>query len=276
MNRSTDTDETPTADVTPTPRSLRRRPKTAAPPAASERSTGNDRGKEPAGRDGDPTAPPRSPEPTHFITLRSFEAQKLWLGRTPAEGRYRILGCVDFSTFVKQITDVAVQHDDPYADVQLLRIESALAALEAHVGELSSYLKGLLQEDEDSGLEYNGPFVKAFQPERYPVLFASGYGYKAARVLGRFDSVIVDSITARNCALLPDLDWRRTVPETSKRFRAFFELARGYRFSGASRDDFAANTERARAAIAKYGPVPEDVLNGVVRPALLPARERTA
>jgi hypothetical protein len=47
--------------------------------------------------------------------------------------------------------------------------------------------------------------------------------------------------------------------------RSLFSLAQQYRFSGCIRDDFAANNAVARAAIEKFGELPQDVLEGTRR-----------
>jgi hypothetical protein len=38
-----------------------------------------------------------------------------------------------------------------------------------------------------------------------------------------------------------------------------------YRFTGVTRDDMAANNEKARSAIDKYGELPQDILEGRTR-----------
>src|SRR5690606_29296722 len=52
--------------------------------------------------------------------------------------------------------------------------------------------------------------------------------------------------------------------------RSTFTLAQQYRYSGAIRDDFAANNAVARAAREKYGEVPQDVLEGLRRSRFAP------
>ena len=47
--------------------------------------------------------------------------------------------------------------------------------------------------------------------------------------------------------------------------RSLFSLAQQYRFSGCVRDDFAAKNAAARAAIEKFGELPEEVLEGTRR-----------
>ena len=49
-----------------------------------------------------------------------------------------------------------------------------------------------------------------------------------------------------------------------------FSLAQQYRYSGTKRDDFAANNAAARAALEKYGELPQDVLEGERRSRFAP------
>ena len=263
---------TPPVSDTPQPIKTRRLRRSGAsdndtvPKGSTDCSTGNET------RTSDMTTPLRdsSPEPTHYITLQSHEAQKLWTGRAPTgSNTYRILGCVDFASYVRQIVAIAREHNDPYAIFQLVKIERALDELTRTLVDRLKTLDELLKEDEHTGMEFNAPSLKSFTPQRYPVLFASSYGYSAARAVGRFDQIIVLSVTARNCALLTDEDWNRSVPHTARRFRALFELARGFRFSGASVEDFASRNSRAQQAIEKYGEPLDDILQGNLTPSLI-------
>ena len=59
--------------------------------------------------------------------------------------------------------------------------------------------------------------------------------------------------------------------------RSAFTLAQKYRYSGAQRDDFAANNAVARSALEKYGELPRDVLEGTRRSRFAPPiQKRTA
>jgi hypothetical protein len=57
--------------------------------------------------------------------------------------------------------------------------------------------------------------------------------------------------------------------------RHLFKLAQ-FRASGATRDDFAANNARARAALEKLGQLPADVLQGLRRPQLGPRPSKSS
>ncbi|KRG85964.1 conjugal transfer protein, partial [Stenotrophomonas acidaminiphila] len=52
--------------------------------------------------------------------------------------------------------------------------------------------------------------------------------------------------------------------------RSLFSLAQQYRYSGCTRDDFAAKNAAARAALEKFGELPQDVLEGTRRSKFAP------
>ena len=52
--------------------------------------------------------------------------------------------------------------------------------------------------------------------------------------------------------------------------RSLFSLAQQYRYSGTTRDDFAAKNAAARAALEKFGELPQDVLEGTRRSRFAP------
>ena len=52
--------------------------------------------------------------------------------------------------------------------------------------------------------------------------------------------------------------------------RSLFSLAQQYRYSGTTRDDFAAKNAAARAALEKFGELSQDVLEGTRRSRFAP------
>ena len=56
--------------------------------------------------------------------------------------------------------------------------------------------------------------------------------------------------------------------------RSLFSLAQQYRYSGTTRDDFAAKNAAARAALEKFGELPQDVLEGTRRSRFAPIARR--
>lgn len=51
---------------------------------------------------------------------------------------------------------------------------------------------------------------------------------------------------------------------------SLFAFAQQYKYSGATRDDFAANNARAREALESFGELPQDVLEGSRRSEFAP------
>jgi hypothetical protein len=56
--------------------------------------------------------------------------------------------------------------------------------------------------------------------------------------------------------------------------RSLFSLAQQFRYSGTTRDDFAAKNAAARAAMEKLGELPQDVLEGTRRSRFAPPISR--
>jgi integrating conjugative element protein (TIGR03761 family) len=62
----------------------------------------------------------------------------------------------------------------------------------------------------------------------------------------------------------------RWLNEGAHALRSLFSLAQQYRYSGCTRDDFAAKNAAARAALEKFGELPQDVLEGTRRSTFAP------
>ncbi len=62
----------------------------------------------------------------------------------------------------------------------------------------------------------------------------------------------------------------RWLNEGAHALRSLFSLAQQYRYSGCTRDDFAAKNAAARAALEKFGDLPQDVLEGARRSKFAP------
>ena len=75
---------------------------------------------------------------------------------------------------------------------------------------------------------------------------------------------------AHHTALIDRHTLERMLDEGSYLLRSTFALAQRYRYSGATRDDCAANNAVARAARERYGELPQDVLEGTRRSRFAP------
>jgi hypothetical protein len=84
-------------------------------------------------------------------------------------------------------------------------------------------------------------------------------------LLADYDNLARRVILAHHTALIDRHTMERWLNEGAHYLRSTFTLAQQYKFSGAQRDDFAANNAVARSAREKYGDLPQDVLEGTRR-----------
>ncbi|WP_141765466.1 AcaB family transcriptional regulator, partial [Pseudomonas sp. HMSC065H02] len=75
---------------------------------------------------------------------------------------------------------------------------------------------------------------------------------------------------AHHTALIDRSTLERWLNEGAHALRSLFSLAQQYRYSGCTRDDFAAKNAAARAALEKFGELPQDVLEGTHRSKFAP------
>src|SRR3546814_8353656 len=77
-------------------------------------------------------------------------------------------------------------------------------------------------------------------------------------------------ILAHPPALIDRSTLERWLNEGAHALRSLFSLAQQYRYSGGTRDDFAAKNAAARAALEKFGELPQEVLEGTRRSKFAP------
>lgn len=196
------------------------------------------------------------------IILHTRAAHRLFYGRRQDEkqGIKAIIGLVRFSTNVNAIVGCAA-NNDPWADAVLLKIEERFSAVNALVKGNIEALDQLLDGMEGLSICFN----ESVKPVKMPVEFKSVYGFMGARLLGQYDKLVRLGLVARHVGLLFEDDWGRLIGKPGSSVREVFWLSATYRFTGATRDDVAANNEAARRAVAKYGTLPQDVLEGTRR-----------
>jgi len=169
-----------------------------------------------------------------------------------------IIGVVRFGTNINTIYDMA-QLDDPYADAKLLEIENSFIAIRK---QLDTNIQALAQILGDTS-EMNITPAFSIKPITLPLEFRTPYfGYEATRIVKYFDRLVLLALTTKQTGDILDSDWNRIVNKTGTKIRGVFLLSSQYHVTGVVRDDFAANNGRARAAIEKYGELPQDILEG--------------
>jgi integrating conjugative element protein (TIGR03761 family) len=171
-----------------------------------------------------------------------------------------IIGLVQFSTRVNVIFEAA-KRDDPYADAHLLKIEAALRTADAFIHEQITVIDALLMDDGDISIK---PSV-AMNPQAHNVEFKTRFAHYALRLVSAYDRLVRGALAAQHTDRLSEGEWKRTVGVAATKLRHALACSGGFRASGATRNDFAANNQRAQAAVEKYGELAADVLRGSTR-----------
>src|SRR5690606_29104096 len=156
-------------------------------------------------------------------------------------------------------TKRGAEQDDPYSDWWMLRIEeklgqtrSRLQLLRQQVDEALATVPAALSLGENLNL----------QPVTLPPLINAQLGFMAVYLLAEYDEVVRKLILAHHTALIDRHTLDIWLEEGAHLLRSLFTAAQQYQYSGTVRDDFAAQNAAARAALEKYGPLPQDVLQG--------------
>ena len=200
------------------------------------------------------------------LTLHTHHASRIWHGRAASEGRAGIIGLNGFIAQMGKLKRGAEQ-DDPYSDWWMLRIEAKLA-------ETKSQLH-VLREQVDLALEQVPPGMSLgenlnVQPVSLPLFVNAQLGFMAVYLLADYDVLARRIILAHHTALIDRETMDHWLGEGAHALRSLFTLAQQYRYSGTQRDDFAAHNAAARAAVEKYGELPQDVLEGTRRSRFAP------
>ncbi|MBL7005389.1 MAG: TIGR03761 family integrating conjugative element protein, partial [Gammaproteobacteria bacterium] len=169
-----------------------------------------------------------------------------------------IIGVTRFGTNINDIYRLA-SFDEPYADAKLIQIEEGLRQAKELLLENIEALRQLLGEMTE--MQINPAF--SIKPITLPLEFSTPFfGYEATRIVKNYDRLVLLALTTKQTGDILDSDWNRIVNKTGSKIRSVFLISTQYRFTGVTRDDMAANNEKARTAIEKYGELPQDILEG--------------
>lgn len=200
------------------------------------------------------------------LTLHTHHAARIWHGRAASEARPGIPGLAVFISITTKMRRGAEQ-DDPYSDAWMLRIEDK-------INDTKARLQGL-REQIDQVLAAVPPALSLgenlnVQPVKLPLYVSSPLGFQAVYLLADYDDLARRLILAHHTALIDRSTMERWLNEGAHGLRSLFALSQQYRYSGTQRDDFAANNAAARAALERFGPLPQDVLEGTRRSRFAP------
>ncbi|WP_372178664.1 PFL_4669 family integrating conjugative element protein [Xanthomonas axonopodis pv. phyllanthi] len=195
------------------------------------------------------------------LTLHTHHASRIWHGRAPADGRPGIVGLNGYIAVMNKMKRGAEQ-DDPYSDWWMLRIEEKLSQTDTALRQLREQVDRALTEV-PAALSLGDNLN--VQPIRLPLFVNAQLGFMAVYLLADYDELARKLILAHHTALIDRSTLERWLNEGAHALRSLFSLAQQYRYSGCTRDDFAARNAAARAALEKFGELPQDVLEGTRR-----------
>ncbi len=182
------------------------------------------------------------------LTLHTYHAARIWTGRQKSDAKHSILGLSGFCAYVNRMHRGAAQ-DDPYSDWWLLQIEekvescqAALKAIDQRLDDVMAKLPATLDISENLSVT----------PVKVPLFISNPLGFKAVYLLTNYDELARRILLAQHVGLVGRRDMEVWLDEGASVLRSLFGLAQSYQFSGATRDDFAANNARAEAARKMY------------------------
>lgn len=198
------------------------------------------------------------------LTLHTHHAARIWMGRSKNELKPGIIGLTGFCNLINRMSRGASQ-DDPYSDWWLILLEEkitesteALKAIEERLDRVMSTLPPAISISENLSI----------QPVSLPLYIANPIGFQAASLLASYDEIVRRILLGHHVGLVGRRDMEAWIDEGAALMRKLFGLAQLYKYSGAARDDFAANNAKAEAArkmYERYGELPQDILEGTRR-----------
>lgn len=203
---------------------------------------------------------------TMKLTLHTHHAARIWHGRQASEGKNGIIGLSGFVGIMNKMKRGAEQ-DDPYSDWWMIRIEEKLAASKVSLGNIREQLDQLMA-DLPQALSIGDNLN--IQPVTLPLFVNAQLGFMAVYLLTQYDDLARRLLLAHHTALIGRRDMERWLDEGAHVLRSLFGLAQQYKYSGATRDDFAASNARAREALQAFGELPQNVLDGSQRSEFAP------
>ncbi|PUA41371.1 TIGR03761 family integrating conjugative element protein [Pseudomonas protegens] len=203
------------------------------------------------------------------LTLHTHHAARLWMGRARNDTKPGILGLSGFCAIINRLHR-GCSLDDPYSDLWMILIEEkviesrqALASIEERLDAVMAVLPPAISISNNLSI----------QPAKLPLFISNPLGFQAVYLLTSYDEIVRRILLAQHVGLIGRRDMELWIDEGATLLRRLFGLAQLYRYSGACRDDFAANNAKAEAARQMYqrhGELPQDILEGTRRSTYAP------
>lgn len=206
------------------------------------------------------------------MTLHTYPAVLVWHGRGVESGKPQVVGLKQFLFLAGRIHQAAAK-DDPYADSWLLMLADKVDDTRQALHQLKHRVSRLL-ETIPEGLDVSRNVSQ--QPFVTPVFTGGQMGWQAVMLLMEYDGIVRDVLLAHHIGLLGNQQRAAMIRDQGGHaMRSLcYAPVKFPGFSGATRDDFAANNAKARAAKEKFGELQRDILEGTRRSEFAPPIRR--
>ncbi len=109
------------------------------------------------------------------------------------------------------------------------------------------------------------PDIGSKNPVVVPIRFASRLGFQLVYQLLKVDQIVLKVLLANHIGLLPNKEKFETLARVEKRVRGVLHKVFSYRHTGVTRDDLAANNQKAQKAKELMGDLKVGYLEGTTR-----------
>ncbi|MDR6680248.1 PFL_4669 family integrating conjugative element protein [Pseudomonas oryzihabitans] len=207
------------------------------------------------------------------LKLHTHHASRLWFGRPRVDNKPGMIGLSGFANIINRITASAAK-DDPYADLYLIMIEEKIEESEQEmraIDERLDQVMAMLPKQLDVGTNLS------IQPLVVPLYLSSPLAFRGVYLLTQYDELVRRILLAAHIGLIDTRSKELWLDEGAAVLRRLYGVGQRYKgYSGASRDDIAANNARAINAKEMYAflEMPKDVLEGTRRSKFAPAIQR--
>ncbi|PIQ43261.1 MAG: TIGR03761 family integrating conjugative element protein [Gammaproteobacteria bacterium CG11_big_fil_rev_8_21_14_0_20_46_22] len=209
------------------------------------------------------------------LTLHTSAAQQLFIGTK--EGRKRTTDLLQFGGRMTEIW-LAAKKDNPYADWFLLRAYDRLAKVRQQLlAAVSQYRQQLESANQKNRLDVE--LFTSSKPSSHPLRFGTQYGFLGGSLIADYDELMRILLTARQIGILFDEPYSVIQQAWKKQIIELFRLPFQWAAFSVTRLDVEKNNDNAKAAEAKMGKLPKDVIEAKIRspfaPIIIPAQEAT-
>ncbi|CAK7032582.1 PFL_4669 family integrating conjugative element protein [Saezia sanguinis] len=200
------------------------------------------------------------------MTIHTYHALRMWKGRRPAGKLPGIIGLAGYLLMTNRMIRGAAL-DDPYSDFWMLRVEEKIDDVKANLTVLKDQAT-IAFESVPATLNLGENLN--MQPADLTVFANSPLGFLGIYLVADYDELVRKTILAHHTALIDRQTMVHWLDDGGHHLRSLFTLVQRYQYSGAKRDDFAANNAAARSALEKFGTLPQDILEGTRRSRFAP------